>query len=422
VEFTKHINQERKKHKKGSPLEMLAKEIGNSLFGKFAQGLSKHKTDGSATSKRIFDTRVGEYKALPENFLTHPALSPMITGLLRAVLSEILANLPEHVEVHSVTTDGWLSTASEDEAQNATFGPVCRYFSELRAMVDPNGSGEILELKKTALKVLVCKTRGAFTIERGGALNSAILARAGHRLPEPVNCAKCAGECGVAGCPEPDYAEALTWLSLFRSRAHNTKILRKQFIDIATQWRGAHDLVTLAVESTMNLEYDMKREPVELIDEDGLLQFRTRSWCTAEQFLNHRTQFDKWVKTGNTPRTVDDYQRFQQWKGRSHRGKRKVQQAYTDFEMAVIIMFAQGSCGLTSWDPKLRLGLSMRERAEILTAAGLPITKRALEAHALKSLAPIEGTVLALTKRDEVLWEKLEAIIGGAPLLRLLAI
>ena len=162
--------------------------------------------------------------------------------------------------------------------------------------------------------------------------------------------------------------------------------------------------------------------PVELIDEDGLLQFRTRPWCTAEQFLNHRTNFDKWVKTGNTPRTVDDYQRFQQWKGRSHRGKRKVQQAYTDFEMAVIIMFAQGSCGLTSWDPKLRLGLSMRKRAEILTAAGLPITKRALEAHALKNLAPIEGTVLALTKRDEVLWEKLEAIIGGAPLLRLLAI
>jgi hypothetical protein len=172
----------------------------------------------------------------------------------------------------------------------------------------------------------------------------------------------------------------------------------------------------------MNLEYDMKREPVELIDEDGLLQFRTRPWGTAEQFLNHRTKFDKWVKTGNTPRTVDDYQRYQQWKGRSHRGKRKVHQAHTDFELAVITMFAQGSCGLTLWDPKLRLGLSMRERAEILTAAGLPITKRALEAHALKSLAPIEGTVLALTKRDKVLWEKLEAIIGDAPLFKLLAI
>ena len=172
----------------------------------------------------------------------------------------------------------------------------------------------------------------------------------------------------------------------------------------------------------MNLEYDMKREPIELIDEDGLLQFRTRPWCTAEQFLNHRTQFDKWVKAGNTPRTVDDYQRFQQWKGRSHRGKRKVKQALTDFELAVIIMFAQGSCGLTLWDPKLRLGLSMRKRAEILNAAGLVITKRALEAHALRKLAPIEGTVLALTKRDEVLWSKLSAIIGDTPLFKLLAI
>jgi len=194
VDFTSHINRERKRHKKGSPLELLAKEVGNSLFGKFAQGLSKHKTDGSATSKRIFDTRVGEYGSLPESALTQPALAPMITGLLRAVLSEILANLPAHVEIHSVTTDGWLSTASDAEARAATQGPVCRYFAQLRALVAPDGSDEILECKKTARKVLVCKTRGAFTIERGGPFNAAILARAGHRLAEPVICGKCAGE------------------------------------------------------------------------------------------------------------------------------------------------------------------------------------------------------------------------------------
>lgn len=269
--------------------------------------------------------------------------------------------------------------------------------------------------------MLICKTRGAFTIERGGPFNTAILARAGHRLAEPVICGKCAGECGVPGCPEPDYAESLVWQSIFRERTYETKILRKQFIDIATQWRGSHDLITTTVESTMSLEYDMKREPREPHDMEGLLQFFTRPWQNAAEFLNYRTKFDKWVKSGNTPRTVDDFKRFQQWTVRNHCGQHKGQQARTDFEEAVITMFAHGSCGLLPWDPKLRLGWSRRERAEILTGAGLPTTKRALEAHALKGLAPIEGSVSALTKRDEVLWAKLEPVIGAGPLLRLLA-
>ena len=289
-------------------------------------------------------------------------------------------------------------------------------------MVDPNGSAEILECKKTARKVLVCKTRGAFTIERGGPLNSAILARAGHRLPEPVMCGKCDGDCGVAGCPEPDYAEALTWLSRFRSRAHDSKILRKQFIDIATQWRGAHDLVTLAVESTMNLEYDMKREPVDIRDEDGLLQFSTRPWGTAEEFLTHRKKFDKWVKSGNTPRTVGDYARFQQWTGRDHCGLHRDQQARTDFEQAVITMCALGSCGLPVQGPRLRRGLSRRRLAQILTSAGLATAKRSLETRAASHPEPVEGTVTELTASDELLWVKLEPVIGVEPLTRLLAI
>jgi hypothetical protein len=212
------------------------------------------------------------------------------------------------------------------------------------------------------------------------------------------------------------------WLSLFRSRAHDSKILRKQFIDIATQWRGAHDLVTLAVESTMNLEYDMKREPVDLLDEDGLLQFRTRPWSTAEQFLTHRQKFDKWVKCGNTPRTVGDYARFQHWMGRDHRGLQRDQQARTDFEQAVITMCAQGSCGLSVWSRQHRDGLTRQQLAEILTNCGLTVTERSLEARAIRNTKPVEGTVTTLTGEDRMLWAKLEAVIGEGPLTMLLAI
>ena len=156
--------------------------------------------------------------------------------------------------------------------------------------------------------------------------------------------------------------------------------------------------------------------------EDGLLQFRTRPWGTAEQFLTHRQKFDKWVKSGNTPRTVGDYARFQQWAGRDHRGLHRDQQARTDFEQAVITMCAQGSCGLAVWNRQHRDGLTRQRLAEILTNCGLPVTERALDARALRNAKPVEGAVTILTDRDLLLWAELEAVIGGGPLTRLLAI
>ena len=84
----------------------------------------------------------------------------MITGLLRAIVSEILANLPQNITVLSVTTDGWLSDASQQEVISATNGPLCSLFRELRGCVSADGSDEIIELKNTAKTVLICKTRG----------------------------------------------------------------------------------------------------------------------------------------------------------------------------------------------------------------------------------------------------------------------
>ena len=107
---------------------------------------------------------------------------------------------------------------------------------------------------------------------------------------------------------------------------------------------------------------------------------------------------------------------------RDHRGLHRDQQARTDFEQAVIIMCAQGSCGLGVWSRQHRDGLTRKQLAKILTNCGLTVTERALEARALRNAKPVEGAVTILTDLDLLLRAKLAAFIGEGPLKRLLAI
>ena len=207
-----------------------------------------------------------------------PLVAAMTTGLLRAVLSEIVANLPPHVTVFTATTDGWLSTATDAEARAAASGPVAQYFGGLRALVDPKGDPGILELKHSADGLLVCKTRGTFTITPGGPIPKPIIARAGHRLEKPFD--------------DPVH-EAAEWERVFRARLFDTSMLRKQFISVRDQWHANADLVDVARASRANLDYDLKRRPVDVHDYEGLIRFGTEPWSDVESFLEHRREIGR---------------------------------------------------------------------------------------------------------------------------------
>ena len=75
-------------------------------------------------------------------------------------------------------------------------------------MVDPKGDASILEMKHSADALLVCKTRGTFTIEPGGPMPKPIIARAGHRLEKPFD--------------DPGLKPA-EWERVFRARQYNTE-------------------------------------------------------------------------------------------------------------------------------------------------------------------------------------------------------
>jgi len=106
--FVLLVRNKRKEHKKTGNIfyEKLWKEIGNSFYGKTAQGLK---------NKNSFDTRTGGSKGSFYSDVTNPYIAAYITGFIRAAAAELIAGVPEHRDVYSVTTDGFLTNARMDE-------------------------------------------------------------------------------------------------------------------------------------------------------------------------------------------------------------------------------------------------------------------------------------------------------------------
>ncbi len=363
VAFTAHINAERARfcaeYGKGSAMELLAKETGNSLYGKTAQGVASMRPVGinGLSAKTAFNTRTGGTETIPPSRITQPAIAAQTTGLLRAVLSETLANLPHDVQVMSATTDGWLSTATPEQAADSTGGPVCRYFATLRAMVSPDGSDTIIEQKHDATRVLSMKTRGTVTIARApDSTSKPILARAGHRL-------------------DGDFAtvedEAVAFASLYRGRSFDTVTTRRSFVSIRTQWMENADLYDTSGTTSVNLCFDLKRQPLNPRDHDGLIRFTTAPWPDLETFREARDRFDRWRKaTASVLKTASDWERFTASQGGCTRASASHR---TPFQNAIIEHWALGGAGLPIRQGKGRgHGLGRDAIATFLGAAGVP--------------------------------------------------
>ena len=122
--FVQLIREKRTSYPKKSYEESMWKEIGNSLYGKTAQGLR---------SKTAFELASGLSKDIPRSAVTNPYFAAHTTGFIRAVIGELLASVPAHRQVISVTTDGFLTDASMDELNRT--GPLCARFNALNELV-----------------------------------------------------------------------------------------------------------------------------------------------------------------------------------------------------------------------------------------------------------------------------------------------
>jgi len=383
-----------------SPLELLYKECGNSGYGKIAQAVARHKTTPGVHTKNVFNTRTGEMAELEGSPITNPLFAAVITGLIRAVVSEILCNLPSHVQVVSVTTDGWLSDATTEEVTAATRGPLCTLFRQLRTMVSTDGSDEIVELKKSALKVLSCKTRGAFTIKQGGPLpETVILARAGYSLEKHRG---------------SDLETSLEFIRIFSNRTADTKMLRRDFISIREQWVYAADLIDIPKKITLNLDFDWKRQHQSIRHHNRLLCFETNPWKSVEDFYNYRLAFDKWRLMGNVCAVLEDLSRFEVW--HQNGADKRSPACRTKFQDAVFKNWSSGQDGFPRRTKGKNKGMSTVEIANFLTEIGFDnvTAKKVEKASSLKD--PITLSSSDLTETDLYQATKILELLGSTPL------
>ena len=281
--FIKDCIAKRSEHPKGSFLNYFWKEVGNSTYGKTAQGLRV---------KRAYDIRTDQTKPTPESRITNPIFASFITGFTRASLGEMMNALPKDKMVFSVTTDGFLTNATPQELEQASGGELAKLFFESRKQL-VGKSEPVTEIKHQIRKPLGWRTRGQATLMKG---------------KQPLEEGAKDLVCAKAGIKVEHYFDQeqqnIEIVEKFINRAPDDKVIFRPFISIKDQLRFDHDNVEYLLERVLSMEFDWKRRVVSATDHqfefDGSthnhLCFNTAPWQTVDQFRQMRDLWDEYKK------------------------------------------------------------------------------------------------------------------------------
>lgn len=108
-DIMKGLQYKRRQYPKNTFYNLLYKEIGNSIYGQAAMGLS---------GKKVFDIKTKSFVRLNGDFLSNPIIASYITGFTRALVGECLSNISSlKGRVVSATTDGFITDIKNLEEQ-----------------------------------------------------------------------------------------------------------------------------------------------------------------------------------------------------------------------------------------------------------------------------------------------------------------
>jgi len=310
-EIMKDLQKQRKTLPKGSWEELTLKEIGNSIYGKTAQGLG---------NKKVFDNHSGTSQPVAPSKMTNPYFASVITGLIRAALSEILYLLDPKTTVINATTDGFLSNATLPEIKKATEGPICTLLKKTKYQL--LGNKEILEPKHEVRKALGFRTRGQATLQKTKGKKS-ILARAGLHTPKDI---------------DPN-----EWIvENFENRTSETFQILTHLTSIREICLKGGDLVPQEIKRKIKMDYDWKRQPslieTRKIKEKNHIFFETKPWICIEDYLQQREEWESFSKNcGGVLKTEEDLKNFEDYKKTSKTSKKGLRRDKKDATLKIAL-------------------------------------------------------------------------------------
>jgi hypothetical protein len=350
--LSKRISELRKMYKEKygekSLWELFIKTLGNSIYGKLAQAVRE---------RRMFDTRSMGMKPLEESPITNPFLAAAVTGLIRAVLGEILSRVPKENRVLTVTTDGFLADVPKERLPVLCDGDIGRLFATTRELVD--GNPEILEVKHEVEELIVWRTRGTATVlpedDTDGKPRLVILARAGFKRMSDLEISE----------------ESDLFIDRFldRKAGEVTTFNRRRGLRDICEHGG--DMTDVEARIRYTMDFDWKRLPQNVgervLKKRPHLCFDTKPVRCVEDYRHIRASWkDYYKRYGRALKHPDDLADFKEFSGVIESGRlqlpRDIHVVFVAKSMFMIAYF-RGVWGL---DPEL----TNKQMADLLTAGG----------------------------------------------------
>ncbi|WP_170765312.1 DNA polymerase [Ruegeria lacuscaerulensis] len=302
LKFARHCIEERAKHPKKTLHNLFWKELVNSTYGKTAQGLRE---------RRIYDLRDAETKPLKPSKITNPVYAAFITAFCRGVLSEIMNALPRDVQIFSVTTDGFLTTATDEQMREAAKGTLGRKY--LNSRIGLAAQWSIYEVKHIIRQPVGWRTRGQATLRPSEAADwggtgmvpkedeRVVLAKGSIKLNAILSKAEQNGKI----------------VDLFFDRKPTDTMTVTMGAGIREMYEQGMDFVDKTMTKRLSMEFDWKRRPetagdIAVTTEGGLsrthLAFSTKPWDTVDQFNTTRDIWSDYNKqTAHCLKSLSDY-------------------------------------------------------------------------------------------------------------------
>ncbi|WJY20427.1 DNA polymerase [Fontisubflavum oceani] len=309
--FSRMCIEERRKYPKRTLDNLFWKELVNSTYGKTAQGLRE---------RRIYNLRDAETKRLEPSKITNPVYAAFITAFCRGVLGEIMNGLPDHCSIFSVTTDGFLTNATDQEMMEAG-GYLAGYYHAARSSLRSEEElrdlpARIYEVKHIIRQPLGWRTRGQATLKSSEQADwkgfedepkedeMIVLAKGGIKLRRFLSKTEQNNEI----------------VSLFLGRKPTDTLTVTLGAGIREMYEQGMDFVDNEMTKRLSMEFDWKRRPTQASDvavdpgkgqHGSHLAFATEPWDTVDQFNKVRELWERYTKDDpKCLKTRPDYDDF----------------------------------------------------------------------------------------------------------------